>query len=600
VLTIAGVWASLSFDVIATNYGLKGDEATYVSMAMSIADDLDVSYQRADLERFWQAYGSGPEGIFLKRGARVRLQQTDRFPFVAVEWLGDSRNDRLYFGKALIYPLAVAPFVRVAGLNGFWLFHVLLLGGILLAGFCFLSARSPDLPAFLFTLAFIGASITPLYGVYLGPDFFNFALVFFAYFAWLYKEVAVEPATTRVGRSLRGPQSDYLAVLLLGMATYSKPLFILLAGPLVLSLWWHRRWWAGLRVGIVYVAVVVGFFTLHAAITGEMNYQGGDRKTFYGTFPFESPDRTFQNTGLDMTTNDPGDALQADLFWPRFGHNLVYFFAGRHFGFALYCFPGIVVLAMCLRRLRSLTVWQVTGLLAFFATAIGLLVMIPVGWSGAGGPIGNRYFIPTYAVLLFCVPPFQQVGPALVAWIGGTLFTGHILLTPFASAKETWAATERGAARLFPVELTQTNDLPVELNPRRSRVRFGDNEEMLLYLLDENSFTPEPSGMWIAGDARADILVRVYKPPSRVMLVFNSPIANTVHVRTSGMTRTAKLEPGSLTTLTFRPTWVMGPGPSYGCVLSISTEHGFVPRLTIPESTDGRFLGVLIERLSVS
>ena len=49
-------------------YGIKGDEATYVAMALSAAYDGDLSYERRDLERFFGLYRAGPEGIFLKRG----------------------------------------------------------------------------------------------------------------------------------------------------------------------------------------------------------------------------------------------------------------------------------------------------------------------------------------------------------------------------------------------------------------------------------------------------------------------------------------------------------------------------------------------------
>ena len=50
-------------DVVRSS-GLKGDEATYVSMALKLADHGDLTYQRRDLERFYGIYQQGPEGIF--------------------------------------------------------------------------------------------------------------------------------------------------------------------------------------------------------------------------------------------------------------------------------------------------------------------------------------------------------------------------------------------------------------------------------------------------------------------------------------------------------------------------------------------------------
>ena len=39
------------------------------------------------------------------------------FPFVHVQQRQDPDTTRLYFGKAFVYPLVVAPFVRLFGLN---------------------------------------------------------------------------------------------------------------------------------------------------------------------------------------------------------------------------------------------------------------------------------------------------------------------------------------------------------------------------------------------------------------------------------------------------------------------------------------------------
>ena len=55
--------AALSVDVVKTGFGIKGDEATYVSMALSLAYDHDLTYQRRDLDRFYGLYRSGPTGF---------------------------------------------------------------------------------------------------------------------------------------------------------------------------------------------------------------------------------------------------------------------------------------------------------------------------------------------------------------------------------------------------------------------------------------------------------------------------------------------------------------------------------------------------------
>ena len=97
--------AAISVDVVRAGYGVKSDEATYVAMTLSLAYDGDLSYERRDLERFWGIYEAGPEGIFLKRGGQIRVRLTGSPPFVQITRTADRRQDRLYFGKAMIYSI---------------------------------------------------------------------------------------------------------------------------------------------------------------------------------------------------------------------------------------------------------------------------------------------------------------------------------------------------------------------------------------------------------------------------------------------------------------------------------------------------------------
>jgi hypothetical protein len=96
-------------DVPRTSYGLKSDEATYVAAALSAAYDRDLAFDRHDLERFAGLYHSGPDGIFLKRGKQLRIRVRAPFPFVHLVKQEDPDETRLYFGKALAYPLFAAP-----------------------------------------------------------------------------------------------------------------------------------------------------------------------------------------------------------------------------------------------------------------------------------------------------------------------------------------------------------------------------------------------------------------------------------------------------------------------------------------------------------
>src|SRR3954451_25260495 len=99
VLLVIALAAALSVDVVKTGFGLKGDEATYVSMALSLAYDHDLTYERRDLNRFYGLYRSGPNGIFLKKGNQLRVRSIWRPPFVPLLKTPDRQAVSLYFAK---------------------------------------------------------------------------------------------------------------------------------------------------------------------------------------------------------------------------------------------------------------------------------------------------------------------------------------------------------------------------------------------------------------------------------------------------------------------------------------------------------------------
>ncbi len=92
--------------------------------------------------------------------------------------------------------------------------------------------------------------------------------------------------------------------MLLGVAGYLKPPNLLMAAPLGLEPLlpaaaglpgrascadWQRR----CERGLVLCATAASLYGVNAALTGEFNYQGGERKTFYGRFPFDANGTTF-------------------------------------------------------------------------------------------------------------------------------------------------------------------------------------------------------------------------------------------------------------------------------------------------------------------
>jgi len=598
VLLVIGLAAAISVDVVKTGQGVKSDEATYVAMALSLAYDHDLTFQRRDLERYVALYRSGPDGIFLKRGKQLHLRVDRTPPFLHLGRVPDTHTDRLYFGKALIYPLVAAPFVRLLGLNGLLVLNVLLLFLAGVCGYVFLSAQSRPGSALAFTLAFVFSSCVPVYLVFLTPEIFNFSLVFFAYFLWLYKEVAPPEGF----HFLRGIGSDICAALLIGAATYSKASHALLIVPIVLWLWWRRRPTHAILAGVVSVAMAAVLFAATAINAGEFNYQGGDRKTFLGSYPFDgSQNAAWDRQGIEKATND-SDAGNVLTDLPnRFTHNVEYFLIGRHFGFVPYFFPGLVAIAMWMASRERFRPWRMLTFLSVVASAAGLLVFFPYTWSGGGGPPGNRYFMSIYPALFFLTPPLTGMAPALLAFTGGVLFTVKILVNPFTVAKHPIQLVERGLARRLPVELTMWQDLPMMLESQRGRLVYGD---LLLYFLDEHAYIPEAidkeghQGVWIAADGRADILVRSDGPIHHFTMTVVSPIRTLFIVSAGGDESRIPLEPDKPVTIDVPAVSVRGDG-SYACLLSARSTEGFTPSMRDPHSNDPRNLGVLLRFTAV-
>ena len=574
-LLLLGACTALTVDVVRTTYGVKGDEATYVAMALSVAYDGDLVYESRDIARLHQVYEGGPQGIFLKRGAR-----------------GHERYDRLYFGKAYIYSVLAAPFVRLAGLNGMLLFHVVLLAGMVAVAYLFVAARSPREAAILLALAFFGVSILPVHAVFLTSDIFNAACVAFAFFCWFYKEVA-PPRRGRWTTWLWEWQSDVAAAVLLGLATFSKPSHALLILPPVMlaaARWRLRR---GVLIGAVFVTVVAANFGINAAVTGEMNYQGGERKIFYGSYPLEHPGAVFENRGIWMTTNDVDEEAWRVGFLSLLPMNLRYFLVGRHFGLLPFFFPGVVVILLFLTARGKWLQWQWTTLGVVALSVVILAGTMPYSWSGGGGPPGNRYFLSIYPALLFLTPPLTSILPSIAAWTCGALFTSHILMNPFVAAKQPYLNTERGLARVLPVELTMVDDLPIALNRSRHRIAYQSEPELLLSLLDRNVYRSGPLELWVAGSSRTDIIVRSGDCLSSLAATLRSPVANRVTVRFGGDKATTDLKPGVEAEVLLDPSGVYVRG-RWVYLLSVRTSGGFVPGLRAPGSRDGRFLGVVI------
>jgi hypothetical protein len=452
-----------------------------------------------------------------------------------------------------------------------------------------------------------------VYFVWLTPELFNFSLALYAVFLWSYKEVAGDREAKARG-FLGRPGSDYLAAAIVGVLTFSKPPHAILMFPLVALALGRYQLRRAILMVLVWAVASGALFAANAAITGEFNYQGGDRKTFYGYtgFPFANDRETFESIGPVRGREGlmVGDVLTNRHTLTVFGHNVVYFIVGRFSGLVPYFFPGVVSLALFLVAKRR-EAWQWLVGATIVGAAVAFLLVMPFTYSGGGGPVGNRYFLSFYPLFLFLTPAVAGLGSSFVALAVGALFTAKILLNPFYSSFNPGEHTKAGPLRWLPIELTLLNDLPMAAKPDRIKRLLGGTPPVLAYFPDDNAFAPEGDWFWVKGQSRADVILRapvaqsgpdrfVTKTITRLGVeVQNGGRPDRVTVRTGRESRTLTMQPAEVARFTLgvedgvpyrrdeQPT-------SYVYTVSVATTSGFVPFLEAPGSSDSRFLGARI------
>jgi len=580
-VTIAARWV----DVRSLSGVIKGDESTYIAEAFSLAYDRDFDFDRIDFERFQRINHQGPEGIFLKGISGVPT------------------TSKLTYGKALAYPLFAAPFVAAGGIGGLLVFNFVLLAGCLWCAIRFCQARMGKASGAVLGVAFIVASVVPVFSAWLTSDLFNFSLVLFAYFLWLYKRVA---PSERVG-AFGGPWTDIVAAVLLGIAAYSKPPNVFLVGPLFLHALIRRDFKKSVMFATISAAACLSLFALTWYTSGEYNYQGAqapnDRRTFVSRFPFDDAGTTFESAGGSSRTNDADTGVTLDpATLSMFSTNVYYFLIGRDAGLVPYFFPGVLVFGAFLLRIRQAALWQWTTLVVGVAATLLWLVITPYSWNGGGGPPGNRYFLSFYPAMLFLLPAGGGLLSGLVALIVGATFTGAMVLHPFdaSGGQKTWRYVARAPLKWLPVELTMMDDLPIRLDGLRSRIVFirDPYPTVFFYYMDPNTYFAEGNGLWVAGAATAEIVIRTELEVTRLDVAFSTRVANTVSIDFAGSKQTLSVQPGSDTQITMRPrksfAIAKDGNRSYAYVLRLSTTAGYVPKDHEP-SSDTRNLGVFLK-----
>lgn len=594
---------ALTVDFPSAAFGIQSDEATYYMMGHSLAEDGDLTYRVEDLERVWREFPSGPAGVFLKKGRDVKsVAFTAAPPFFKIISEPDPNARRLFYGKSFIYPVFAAPFVKVFGTNGFLVFHALLLALVVFCAYLFLHARAPALPSLLIAAAFVLMSVVPVYFVWITPELFNFSLGLLAYFCWLYKEVATREQSPRGTGWLFCGRSDVVAAALIGIATFSKPSNVLLFLPIIVwQIWKRRAWRAAIAGGFVLGLLAGGLFALNVAISGEWNYQGGDRQTYVYEFPFQNEVPTAAEIGKPKARDEAltGVIFDRRVFTQNLLHNVGYFFVGRYAGLLPYFFPALFALVAFLSAPRRRPAWQWLVLASGLAQIVFFIVITPYTWNGGGGSVGNRYFMGAYGIFLFLIPPVSSISLAFVPWVIGGLFVTRMVLNPFAASFYPGHNAKTGPVRLLPVERSLVNDLPINTEADRVLQWFGDRPGVgdpgfQIYFLDDNAYGRETDkSFWVRGESRAEFLVKTDRLMKRMVLTLApGPLDTDVTVSVDGQKQHVTVKEPLQITFDLKPGfWYQAR--AYVWVVSISSSTGFVP-IFHGGAGDARFLGVRV------
>lgn len=564
---------------------LFADEATYFMMTQSLAQDGDLEYSKTDLIRYYRDFGITPLGLFLKRG----------------------KNRQIFYAKSFAYPVFTVPFYKVLGLNGFLVFHSLLFLLLLFMGFHYLALINRPLLSLLAMLTFFFASVAMVYYFWLSPDFFNLVLVFGVLFLWLYKHIYAQTASPEVQPSplitfLLSAWSDYLACFLAGIAVYSKPPNIALMGPIVLfSLLKKKFLKAGLML-VIFLASTGIFWGINESITGDWNYQGGERKTFYGLggYPFEKAHLDFDTAqGWTMSSDKYGEK---HLYPPKvFIRNLFYYFFGRFTGMVWYFFPAFLALILFIIRKKILLQWLI--LIALAGEILIYIILMPDNYAGGGGALANRYFLNIYPFFFFLPAlkkDFKQIG---LTWIMASIFVVPILISPVQHSHFPDTHVKKFPFTVLPVELTLFNNFPTATNPAATRQEMGGLKYTWINFLD-NNFHPrtrsevEKDGFWTRGPYKTQMVMRTYYPIKQITfhLLNNPRLRNEITVWFAGEKKTITLGHKQRGNITFTPKrffrmnqWI------HLYKLAVKASKGAIPHFEEEDVDERRYLGVFFE-----
>jgi hypothetical protein len=546
------IFFSFGSDLAKTKKGgFFSDESSYFSILQSLAFDHDLKYTRADIIRIRKNFYVGPMGLFLKKAP----------------------DGSLVYAKSFMYPLAAAPFFRLFGNHGILLANGLMIFFVVLMGFLLMRQHHDPGKSLFFTLVFLFSSVTFIYIWWITADLFNFFVNFAGLFFFFYE--------------FKNPRWTYLAGVFFAAAVFSKPNNILHIGFLFLLLLFRKDWKKFLLLALVSILIVAGLFAFNYRQTGSLNFQGGERRTFYGNFPYERPDFTFEG----------GYLMSSDTYWNYFYlspaivlQNSFYYLFGRFTGMFIYFFPALFILMLFFIQKKDPEDWF---LLAGIVIAIYCYILLmPGNYFGGGGSLGNRYFLNIFPLFFFLGYrrrtfrfSWLPVGVALV-------FLSPVFMDSMYHSSLPRFPGISFPARFFPAEKTQFISLPSNTNPRAFNKKIRD--QYALFFLNDNYNPIEEESFWTDGDKELELFLLAPRPVATFTVQLkNIPRPNQVRCQVEFRKKTVFIEPGSVRIVTFSNIPGLRVDQRYIYLIKIKSDRSYCPYFEAgPKTMDRRLLGV--------
>lgn len=533
--------------------GFLSDESTYFSITQSLAYDYDLKYTRKDIVRIKERFWVGPTGLFLKKG----------------------KNGNLFYAKSFAYPLFAAPFFRIFDVNGLLLFNGLMLFFSFFMAYLLLKQLYSKKKSFMFSAVFIFASITPIYISWLTADLFNFFTMFAGLFFFFYK--------------FKNPSWFYLAALFFSSAVFSKPTCIIPVAIIFLILIMKKQYKKFILISLISIILCLSFVFFLYLQTGEINFMGGERKTFHGKYPFEKPQYTFKD----------GYKMSADNYWQRFYIspkvavlNLFYYFFGRFTGMFIYFSSAFFLFIIFFFQKKIPEDW-----LMLFAITTSILVftlITPENYFGGCGSIGNRYFLTIFPLFFFLGYKNRVFKFSLLPVFISVLFLSGVYIDSFSHSIYTRQAGLSFPTKLFPPEKTQYQTLQTNENPRAfgKLLRHG-KMKYWIHFLNDNFYSIEENSFWTNSNKKLELFLATPKKVKQFEIeLTNSPVKNRVFFQIESQKKKVDLKPHQMSIITFKKIDGLKIRERYLYHIKIKSSESFCAYFNNPTSNDKRILGI--------